>query len=245
MTTLEQRLYRRRRALVAAAAVLLITAGVAITMAYLQIRAEGDRRAAALATEANLRGGAVQKLSGDVRALRLQVQAAGQSPVAPDPTDAVKNLPERTAVPVPVPIPGPKGDKGDQGPRGASGPAGSPGPAATPSPGPTGPAGPTGPPGADGADGQPGKDGADGQPGKDGKDGADGQPPAGWTWTDTSGVTYTCTPVDNFDPKAPRYTCTPATDTTPPASGSPSPSGSEQELLGVGMLTACATYRRL
>jgi hypothetical protein len=62
----------------------------------------------------------------------------------------------------------------------------------------TGPPGPSGPPGA------PGKDGRDGT---DGKDGANGKPPAGWTFT-YNGVTYTCSPVSDFDESNPRYQCT-------------------------------------
>ncbi|MFB7592298.1 collagen-like protein, partial [Streptomyces sp. NPDC056169] len=188
-----------------------------------------DRRAADLAAEADLRGNAVTTLATDVRKLRTQLEADGKTPVAPDPTAAVDNLPDRAAVP--VPIPGPKGDKGEKGDKGDPGQA-----APTPSPGRTGPAGqpgvtgPTGAPGRDGADGVDGKDGSNGVPGQDGEDGAngkdgingkdgapgrdgtngtDGRPPAGWTYTDPQGVTYTCTPATGFDPTAPRYTCTP------------------------------------
>src|SRR6185312_2051913 len=51
-----------------------------------------------------------------------------------------------------------------------------------------------------------------------GANGAPGSPPAGWSWTDPSGVTYDCT-LDGQSP-APHYTCTPAT-----ASSSPSATG--------------------
>lgn len=242
MTRLERVLYRRRTMLFVMAAILFL--GGAVGVAFLQIRAE-SHRADQLATEADLRGTAVSTLAGDVRALRAQVQSEGKTPVAPDPSKAVPSLPDRTEVP--VPIPGPKGDKGDQGAPGA---AGSPAPVITPSPGATGAAGAQGAPGKDGANGQdglPGKDGQDGAPGKDGtngvdgRDGAAGQPPAGWTWTDPSGQSYACSPVDGFDPAAPRYACTADATATPPPTDSTNTSG----ILGVGMLAATATYRKL
>lgn len=240
MTGLEHALYRRRTLLGGVAIVLFLTG--AIAMAFIQIRSEESRRADQLADEAALRGAAVSTLAGDVRALRVQVQAAGQSPVAPDPSTAVKDLPQRTSAPVPVPIPGPPGPKGD---KGEPGPAGSPAPAITPSPGPAGPSGPPGAAGKDGTDGMPGKDGAPGKDGTDGKDGAPGQPPAGWTFTDDGGTTYACTPADGFDPTNPRYTCSPSSSPTSPT---PSPDGaspSSVSMLGVGMLIVSSTYRRL
>jgi hypothetical protein len=141
-----------------------------------------DRRAEQLATEADLRGTAVSTLAGDVRALRQQVQAGGETPVAPDPTKAVEDLPDRAEVPVPIPgPPGPKGDKGDPGKAaptitpapGASGAPGQPGADSTvPGPqgvqGEPGPAGPQGEPGPAGADGRNGVDGRDGQTCPDG-----------------------------------------------------------------------------
>ncbi|MFB7867384.1 collagen-like protein [Streptomyces sp. NPDC056069] len=177
-----------------------------------------DRRADELAAEADLRGNAVSTLATDVRKLRSQIVADGKTPVAPDPTAAVDDLPNRAAVP--VPIPGPKGDKGDKGDPGQSAPAPSP------IPGPTGATGLPGEPGRDGAAGTPGKDGAagkDGAPGTPGKDGADGKPPAGWTYTDPQGVTYTCTPVAGFDPAAPRYACTATAPSTPEQPGQRKP----------------------
>jgi hypothetical protein len=130
-----------------------------------------DRRYAAAAAEANKRGNAVSTLAGDVRALRAQVKSQGQTPVAPDPSKAVSNLPARTVVP--VPIPGPSGPAGSPGPSGAAGKdgvAGSPG--ANGSPGAVGPTGPAGP---EGAQGPVGPAGPAGQDGKDGTDGRDGQ----------------------------------------------------------------------
>lgn len=185
-----------------------------------------DQKAADLAAEADLRGNAVATLATDVRKLRTQIKSDGKTPVAPDPTAAVDDLPDRSTVP--VPIPGPKGDKGEKGDPGINAPSPSPGPSGpagragvdgTPGQngtdgaigpaGPTGPAGPVGPAGPAGAPGENGAPGAAGQDGTDGKNGADGRPPAGWTYTDPQGVTYTCTPAAGFDPAAPRYTCTP------------------------------------
>lgn len=134
-----------------------------------------------LAGEADLRGNAVSTLAGDVRVLRAQVQAAGQTPKAPDPSKAVRNLDDRAQVP--VPIPGPKGDKGDPGTPGSPGPTGSPGTDGKDgskgtdgvgSTGPTGAAGADGVPGPAGPQGDTGPAGPQGPPGVDGKDGSDG-----------------------------------------------------------------------
>ncbi|MGW9031013.1 collagen-like protein [Streptomyces sp. NPDC055722] len=153
---------------------LLALSGAAIII-WGRIASE-SHRADQLADEADLRGTAVATLAGDVRALRLQVRAAGKTPVAPDPTAAVKNLPDRAAVPVPIPGPqGPKGDKGDPG---------RPAPTITPSPGPsgaqgepgasvTGPPGPQGPPG-DSVTGPPGPQGERGEQGPQGDPGPAG-----------------------------------------------------------------------
>lgn len=161
MTALERALYRRRTLLFVIAALLFL--GGAITVAFVQIRHE-SHRADQLADEADLRGTAVSTLAADVRALRAQVQAAGGTPAAPDPAAAVPGLPERTAVP--VPIPGPPGPPGVPGVDGLPGPSGSPGPAGTP-----------GVAGVDGAQGVPGPAGPQGDPGPAGVQGPAG--PAG------------------------------------------------------------------
>lgn len=163
----------------AVAAVLLVLAG-AIVLVWLRINTEA-RRADALAAEANRRGDAVSTLAGDVRVLRAQVSAKGETPAAPDPARAVEDLPDRAEVPVPIPGPagprGPKGEPGEDAPSpspGPSGPAGEdgapgePGETVTGPPGPPGPAGPAGPAGQDGKDGTDGKDGKDGQTCPDG-----------------------------------------------------------------------------
>ena len=176
-------------------------------------------------------------------ALARQVQGLGEKPVA-----------------------GPPGSRGEagEGEVGATGPPGPPGPAGTdgkdaptitPAAGSPGPPGPTGPPGADsvvpGPTGPPGPGatGAPGSDGVDGRDGEDGAPPSEWTYTDPDGVTYRCTPVDDFDPANPRYRCTPtatsAPDPTPtvshtaqqPPAPDQKPTGSGlSELLPLGLL---------
>ncbi|MGA5486712.1 collagen-like protein [Streptomyces pseudogriseolus] len=220
MTRPERALARRWRPL--ALMCWLVVLSGAVVLIWARIEAE-TQRADTLAVEADRRGDAVSTLAGDVRILRAQVQAAGATPKVPDPSQAVDDLDERTRVPVPVP-----------GPRGPQGAPGDPGPTITPSPGPRGQPGrdgadstvpgPAGSPGAPGADSTvPGPSGPPGPPGRDGRDGisgTDGRPPAGWTFT-YGGVTYTCTPVDEFDPAAPRYRCTapeapaPGSDTPP------------------------------
>lgn len=168
MTRTQTALAHRWRSL-AAAAVLLVLAG-AVVLVWLKVTTE-QRRGDQLAAEAGRRGAAVSTLAGDVRALRLQIQSAGRTPVAPDPTAAVPDLPDR--IEVPVPIPGPSGPPGAPGRSGAPGPPGSPGPSGTP--GENGPSGQDGAPGPAGQDGAPGPAGHDGAPGRDGQDGAPGE----------------------------------------------------------------------
>ena len=144
-------------------------------------------------------------------ALARQVQDMGGKPVAGPPGS--RGEPGKSVV-------GPRGPRGFPGPSGSPGspgPSGSPGADGSDSNVP-GPSGPSGSPGQD-ATGVPGPAGADGQDGQDGVDGRDGQPPAGWTYTDPQGVTYTCRPVDGFDPDAPRYTCTPDSPSSPEKRG--------------------------
>lgn len=169
---------RRWRSLMLAA-VLLVLSG-AVVLVWVRIDAEA-RRADEFGAEASRRGSAVSTLAEDVRILRTQIKAKGGTPAAPDPSRAVKNLPDRARVPVVVP-----------GPRGAQGASGKPAPTITPSPGAPGPPGAPGTdstvPGPAGADSTvPGPSGPPGPTGQDGKDGADGkdgtaQCPDGYTW---------------------------------------------------------------
>lgn len=173
MTRTELVLYQNRRLLLLTAALLILGGGVALSL--LLIHREADQREQ-LAHEADLRGTAVTVLAGDVRALREQVKAKGETPVAPDPSQAVEDLPDRAEVPVPIPGPaGPSGSTGPSGAPGEDGADGDTGPSGAPGvPGPTGPAGAQGEPGAAGPPGPAGQDGKDGVDGVDGKDGEPG-----------------------------------------------------------------------
>ena len=222
-----QRVCHESRQLLWGVAILLFLGG-AIAVSYLLV--DRSRLADQLAQEADLRGQAVSTLAGDVRALRAQVRAKGGTPVAPDPTKAVKDLPSRAEVPVPIP-----------GPPGPAGPSGKPAPTITPSPGPSGA---PGRPGTDstvpGPSGPPGPAGAAGQDGTNGRDGAAGRPPSGWsyTWTDGTGVTHhvTCTRTADSPDDAPTYDCTDTSTETPP----PGNSGSQ----GAGLLALWGVTQR-
>lgn len=176
MTRTELVLYQNRRLLWMVAALLILGGGVALSL--LLIHRETDARQE-LAREADLRGTAVSTLAGDVRALREQVKASGQTPVAPDPSKAVEGLPDRTTVPVPIPGPrGETGPKGDQGEPGATvtGPPGEKGEPGATVTGPPGPAGPQGEPGQSvtgpaGPQGEQGPQGERGEPGPSCPDG--------------------------------------------------------------------------
>ena len=149
MTRTQRALARRWRPL--ALLCWLVALSGAVVFVWARMDAEASR-ADQLAAEADLRGEAVSRLAGDVRALREQVKAEGETPVAPDPTNAVADLPERAAVPVPI-----LGPRGIQGERGKPGQDGAPGRD-----------------GEDGADGEPGQDGAQGPRGEQGPQGEQG-----------------------------------------------------------------------
>ena len=184
MTRTELALYRSRHSLWMLA-ILLFLGGAAAVSWLLVDRAQLTDQ---LAHEADLRGTAVSTLAGDVRALREQVKARGGTPVAPDPTKAVKDLPARAEVPVPIPgPPGPPGPSGSVGPSGSPGQPGADGRTGSNGvPGAVGPSGPAGPSGAPGEPGPSGPPGPAGQDGKDGADGRDGSPgpacPDGYSW---------------------------------------------------------------
>ncbi|MDQ0992151.1 collagen-like protein [Streptomyces sp. V3I7] len=177
--TRAETVFHQARHLLWATAILLFLGG-AVAVSYLLI--DRDRMANQLAHEADLRGQAVSTLAGNVRALRQQVKAKGGTPVAPDPTRAVADLPDRAEVPVPIPgPPGPRGVPGSPGPSGSPGASGAPGRSGTDgSPGASGApgaVGPTGPPGAKGDPGAVGPAGPQGERGEKGDTGERG--PAG------------------------------------------------------------------
>jgi outer membrane murein-binding lipoprotein Lpp len=225
MTRTERAFARRRHLLWIVAALLALTGAVILIWQRIDTEAA---RADQLATEADLRGTAVSTLAGDVRALRQQVKAKGGTPVAPDPTKAVEDLPDRAEVPVPIPgPPGPKGDKGDTG---------KPAPTITPAPGASGAAGSEGIPGPQGPQGETGATGPEGSPGPEGAPGETGPAPAGWTYTDGAGATYDCAPDGDGST---HYTCRPTS-----TDGS-TPEPQNRGLLGTAMLAMTARYRRL
>ncbi|WP_432160788.1 collagen-like protein [Streptomyces sp. NRRL F-5630] len=181
MTKHAQPLLARRWRSLMLAAVLLVLAG-AVLLVWLRIDAEA-RRADRLGAEAARRGTAVTTLADDVRVLREQVKAEGATPAAPDPSRAVKGLPERAEAVPGAPgrsgesgAPGRPGKDGRDGADGRNGKDGKPGGNGLDgSAGSNGVDGSAGEPGAPGPAGPPGEDGKDGQDGKDGAPGRDGQ----------------------------------------------------------------------
>ncbi|MER5259305.1 collagen-like protein [Streptomyces sp. NPDC002855] len=159
-----ERLLARRWRTVFLVCVLVALSGVAALL-WARIDA-GDRRADRLAAETDRRGEAVSTLARDVRTLRAQVRAHGDTPAAPDPSDAVDDLPSRARVPGTPGAPGSRGEDGKQGEKGAPGSGGR-----------TGDRGEAGAPGEPGAGGEPGRAGADGSDGTNGERGPEG--PAG------------------------------------------------------------------
>ncbi|MEU6649524.1 collagen-like protein [Streptomyces sp. NPDC046900] len=163
---------------------LLALSGAAVII-WGRIEAEAGR-ADQFAAEADKRGEAVGTLAADVRVLRAQVKAQGETPKAPDPSRAVEGLDARMRVP--VPIPGPSGPSGPPGEPGTPGPSGSPGQNGTDGPpgengapgtdGAPGPAGPEGPQGPQGPQGDQGPRGEQGPPGPDCPDGYSLQAPS-------------------------------------------------------------------
>ncbi|MDQ0943258.1 collagen-like protein [Streptomyces sp. V1I1] len=158
----------RRRHLLWVVAALLALAG-AVILGWQRMDDEAAAREQQLAAEADLRGKAVSTLTGDVRVLRAQLQAAGKTPAVPDPEQAVEDLPERAEVPVSIPgEPGQPGRDGAPGSAGEDGLDGSDGADGTP--------GADGSPGADGVDGRDGAPGEKGDPGEKGEKGDKGEP---------------------------------------------------------------------
>ena len=205
MTRTQSALYRLRYPLWALGIALFAGGLATVVWLFLDRDQLNDR----LTEEANLRGTAVSTLAGDVRALRAQVVAEGATPVAPDPTKAVENLPDRAQVP--VPIPGPSGPAGSPGPSGAPGKDGTDGsPGVDGSPGAVGPTGPAGPQGEQGPAGPAGPQGEQGPKGDTGEQGPAGpQCPDGYSLQ-----------APDYDPDA--LVC--RRDSTPAPSDSPSPS---------------------
>jgi Collagen triple helix repeat (20 copies) len=161
----------------------------------------------------------IDGLASAVDSARAQIKGLGATPVVPAPSEILKTISVTGAA-------GPPGPAG----VGATGPAGAAGSPGASGVGATGPAGASGQPGSAGASGAvgaqgpqgeqgvPGVAGSPGAQGDPGQNGAAGSPPAGWSYTDASGVSYTCVP-DNATP-APNYSCSAVTPTSTPT-GSP------------------------
>ena len=187
MTRTQHALARRWRPLALLFWLVALSGAVIIMWGRMEAEAKrADQMAAEAVAEADRRGKAVSILASDVRQLRTQVVSKGETPVAPDPSDAVDDL--RARAEVPVPIPGPSGPRGEPGTPGEPGPSGSPGragedgsdgeagaPGEPGAEGPAGPAGPAGPPGAQGEPGPAGPAGEQGERGPAGEAGRDGQ----------------------------------------------------------------------
>lgn len=186
MTRTQRVLHERRVLLWIVAALLFLGGGLGV--AFLLIEREAGLREQAT-VEADLRGEALSVVAGDVRALRAQVEAGGETPVAPDPTKAIEDLEDR--IEVPVPIPGPRGAKGEKGDPGKAAPTITPLPGASGAPGQPGsdstapgPQGLQGEPGADST--VPGPAGPQGERGEKGDTGEQGPSGAscedGYSW---------------------------------------------------------------
>ncbi|GAA3125597.1 collagen-like protein [Streptomyces rectiviolaceus] len=180
MIQLERLLARRWRSVFLICVLVALCGAAALLWARIDA---GDRRADGLATEADRRGEAVSTLARDVRTLRAQVRSHGDTPAAPDPSDAVDDLLSRERAPGAPGTQGEDGKQGEKGTPGFGGRDGDQGDAGEPGePGASGDAGPTGPAGSDGANGDQGPEGpsgAAGPPGADGSDGSRGSDGAG------------------------------------------------------------------
>ncbi|MDX2520605.1 MULTISPECIES: collagen-like domain-containing protein [Streptomyces] len=184
MTRTEHALARRWRPIALLFWLVALSGAVVIMWGRMEAETKrADQAAVEAVAEADRRGEAVSILASDVRQLRTQVKSKGETPVAPDPSEAVDDLPARAEVPVPIPGPsGPRGGQGEPGVAGDPGPSGSPGRAGEDgSDGQAGPQGepgaegPAGPPGAQGEPGPAGPAGERGEQGPEGDAGEDGQ----------------------------------------------------------------------
>lgn len=231
MTRTERVLARRWRWILLVCFLVALAGGVLLALSQVK---QANAAAEELAEEADRRGTAVSTLAGDVRTLRQQLKASGETPAVPDPAEAVDDLPDR--VEVPVPIPGPPGPSGRPGKPGASG---KPAPTITPEPGKDGEDGAdSAVPGPRGPRGEPGADST--VPGPRGEQGPAGPPPAGWTFVH-DGVTYTCTPVSEG---ATTYSCS-GSEPEPEPEPSPTPTEEDDDgLLSLGLWAALDPSRR-
>lgn len=168
------------------------------------------------------RGRQIDALAQALVSEQRNVKNNGDTPVAPPPSQIVK---DPDFVIGKDGQNGASGINGQDGKDGRDGAPGSPGPSGSPgSPGPTGPPGEEGSPGGDGATvvGPSGPQGERGEKGDTGDRGAQGPAPSRWTFT-YGGVEYTCKPDSEGSTD---YAC----EAAPPAESSPSPSDTEPTL---------------
>lgn len=191
--------------------------GIALLVFLLWGRHTDNRRIDALQSGQSVDASRIALLASAEASARAQLLAHGISPSVAPPQEIIRE------VSGPAGEPGVAGASGAPGAPGAAGQPGSPGPSgASGAPGAPGSAGPAGAAGPQGDPGAAGPQGPAGAPGPPGASGAPGSPPAGWSWTDPSGNTYTCAP-DQQQP-SPHYTCALATSpssTSTPTSPTP------------------------
>ena len=198
---------RARRVLVAVGAALGV-ALLALVVFLLLLIGRASSRIDSLNSADQARDQAIGVLASAVSQERDQIKSLGGTPNVPPPAAIISAIPGAVgpAGPAGVGVPGPSGPAGPSGVS-VTGPSGAPG---SPGVSVTGPAGAPGSPGVDGRDG------------RDGAPGPAGSPPAGWSWTDPSGVTYDC--VQDDQTPAPHYTCTAQSSPSPSQSPSVTPS---------------------
>lgn len=219
---------RRRPGLFESLLLLCGLIGIALLLFLLWGRHTDDQRLQDVQAQQSADASRVALLYSAEASARAQLLAHGISPSVAPPQEIIREVSGPAGSPGTNGANGAPGSPGAQGPQGA---AGSPGPSgASGQPGAPGSPGPAGAAGPQGDPGPAGPQGPAGAAGPAGPQGAPGSPPAGWSWSDPSGNTYTCAP-DQQQP-APHYTCTlasPSPTSTPsgpaPTPGAGSPTG--------------------
>lgn len=152
-----------------------------------------------------------QQTTAGANVCRKAEKVAADSSTPPSGPQGIQGAQGIQGIPGPLGPQGPKGDAGLAGVIGSMGGQGAPGPKGeqglTGLTGATGAKGDPGPKGDTGAQGPAGPVGASGQPGPQGPAGANGtngSGPSSFTFTDRTGMTYTCVPNP---PGSSTYTC--------------------------------------
>jgi hypothetical protein len=196
--------------------------------------------------ESVTRGRQIDALAQALVSEQRNVTNNGDTPVAPPPSQIVKNP---DVIIGKDGLNGANGINGRDGKDGVDGAPGSPGPSGSPgSPGPTGPPGEEGSPGGDGATvvGPSGAQGERGEKGDTGDRGAQGPAPSGWTFT-YGGVAYTCKPVTEGSDSYSCEAAPPAESGTSPSDTTPAPPLSLQSVLlpAAALMTSPRRAQRL